>query len=256
MSRRPLAFGVLFAAMASSACHAATAYCPASAGQDEAVSLPALKTSLKPGGQLDVLVIGSALGPGKAPPIARAKPGAEDLARAGYAEDMAQALQASLHGLQIHLTYDGRRFMSATDMLTVLSAGLAAHHYGLVIWQTGTADAVRDEPVGDFYQALSDGAVAAASAGASLVLVDPQFSHFLEANADIGPYLSSMQEIASTSGAMLFDRYAIMRAWAEAGQIDLENAPQEARATVAAHLHQCLGQELARSLLAAVATTP
>jgi hypothetical protein len=255
MTRQPALAGAMLALCAWCSCQAAPP-CPPPAEPDDAVSLPLLKPGLKPGGLLDVLVVGSALGPGHDPAIAKTAPTADDPARYGYAGDMARALEASVHGLHVKLTYDGRRFMSAADMLTVISTGLAAHHYGLVIWQTGTADAVRDEPVGDFYQALSDGAVATTSAGAARVLVDPQFSHFLEANADIGPYLSSMQEIASTSGALLFDRYAIMRNWAEAGQIDLENAAPKARPAVAAQLHECLGQALARLLLAAVAASP
>jgi hypothetical protein len=62
-----------------------------------------------------------------------------------------------------------------------------------------------------------------------------------------------MQAIASTSGVLLFDRYAIMRDWAEAGDIDLEAASASDRPAVAARLHACLGEELARALLAAVA---
>jgi len=217
--------------------------CPPAPEPDAADQLPLLRPALKPGGQLDVLVIGSALA------------SAKDAANSGYVGEMARALQSAVHGLHVSLTFDGRRFMSAGDMLGVLSADLARHHYGLVLWQTGTADAVGDEPAGDFYQALSDGTVAAASAGSALVLIDPQYSRFLEANADLGPYLSSMQAVAQTSGALLFDRYALMRDWSEAGAIDLESAAPAARPAVAARLHACLGQALARTLLASVAPT-
>jgi hypothetical protein len=250
-----LARMLVLAACVWTSAQAAPVNCPPSPDLDETASLPLLKQSLKQGGQLDVLVVGSALTQAGAPspPAASSKPGA---GRAGYAGEMARALEASVHGLHVNLSFDGKRFMSAQELVDVMSADLVHQHYGLVLWQTGTADAVRGEPMGDFYQALSDGAVAAASAGAALVLVDPQYSRFLEANADIAPYLSSMQAIASTSGVLLFDRYAIMRDWAEAGVIDLENATAGDRPAVAARLHVCLGEQLARTLLAAVAAAP
>jgi hypothetical protein len=250
MSARFLTGVAALAALAWSSGLAAPAPCPPSPDPDAADNLPLLKPTLKPGGQLDALVVGSALAASKDP--AQAK----DPARTGYVGEMARALEGSVKGLHVSLTFDGRRFMSAADMLGVMAADLAHHHYGLVLWQTGTADAVGNEPMGDFFQALSDGAAAAAAAGSALVLVDPQYSRFLEANADLGPYLSSMQAIASTSGALLFDRYAIMHDWAEAGAIDLESAAPSARPAVAGRLHVCLGQALARTILAAVATTP
>jgi hypothetical protein len=253
MSMRRMAGAAVLAAFAWSSGFAAPAFaapapCPPAPEPDASDSLPLLKAALKPGGQLDTLVIGSALAASKDPAASK------DTAKTGYVGEMARALEASVKGLHVSLTFDGRRFMSAADMLGVMSADLAHHHYGLVVWQTGTADAVGDEPAGDFFQALSDGAVAAAGAGSALVLVDPQYSRFLEANADLGPYLSSMQAVASTSGALLFDRYAIMHDWAEAGSIDLETAAPSARPAVAARLHACLGQALAHTLLAAVAT--
>ncbi len=256
VSWRPVIAGASFLATALwSAGFAAPAACPATADPDASESLPLLKPHMKPGGQLDILVVGSALAGSKPSLAVKGAPAGKESGGNGYIGEMAQGLERSLPGLHVNLTFDGRRFMSASEMLGVISSDLDHHHYGLVLWQTGTADAVRDEPLGDFFQALSDGTVAAASAGSAMVLVDPQYSRFLEANADLAPYLSSMQAIASTSGAMLFDRYALMREWAEAGQIDLESAAPAERPAVAARLHACLGQALVRSLLAAVANT-
>ena len=203
-------------------------------------ALPMLAAILKPGGHLDVLVVGTASSDPKS----------------GYVTEMARALQAAIQGLSVSLTFQGKRFMSAPALLDVITGELAHHHYGLVIWQTGTADAVRSVPPGDFYQALSDGAAAAAANNAAIVLVGPQFSRFLQANADIAPYLGSLHAIASTAGVLLFDRFSIMQDWSGSGAIDLEDAAPGTRAAVAARLHVCLGQQLARTLEAAVAPAP
>ncbi len=223
--------------------HAAVPCPPVSTDGGE--PLPLLAPLLKPKGQLDVLVVGSA--------SSEPKGGEPKESTIGQ---MSRALEASIPGLHVTLTFAGKRFMAAPDLVPLMSDALGQHRYGLVIWQTGTADAVRSEPAGDFYQALSDGAAAAAAHGTAMVLVDPQYSRFLQTNADIEPYLGAMRAIASTAGVLLFDRFAIMQEWSDSGAIDLEQAAPGTRPAVAARLHACLGQQLAQTLVASVAAPP
>ncbi|MEJ0046721.1 MAG: hypothetical protein WDN04_11880 [Rhodospirillales bacterium] len=104
-------------------------------------------------------------------------------------------------------------------------------------------------PPDDFYEALADGAAAAGNAGADLVLIDPQYSRFLEANANLQPYFSAMQAVGALSGVVLFHRFDIMRDWAGEGSIDLERTKKADRPAAATRLHACLGRELARMLV-------
>ena len=136
--------------------------------------------------------------------------------------------------------------MGATEMLDIIRTELAAHHYDMVIWQTGTVEAVRNIPASQFYQTLADGSSAITDAGANLILVDPQFSRFLRANVELEPYSKAMEQIAAQPGTMLFHRFDLMRYWANENQIDLERTAKGQRLTAVEALHRCLGISLAR----------
>ena len=214
---------------------------------------------LKPGSTLNVLTVGSAtvfsptesLQPGTVTGLAlgigNGPRGGELIASdAAFPLQMAKDLRAAIPGLVVNVTVKGGRGMLASDMLSIIKTELAAHSYQLVIWQTGTVEAVRNVPSGEFYQTLSDGSAAIADAGADLVLVDPQFSRFLHANTDLDPYSQTLQQIAGQPDVLLFHRFELMRYWSSEGQIDLERTPKNLRVKTVEALHTCLGASLAR----------
>lgn len=232
--------------------------------------LPHVAEVLKPGSTLDVLTVGSAtvfspdqslqagtltgqaLGLGNGP-----KPGVLPMpSDAAFPLRMAHVLEDMFPGLKVNVTVRGGRGITAHDMLDIIQAEVPSHNYRLVIWQTGTVESVRNVPAGDFYQTLSDGAELITSAGADLVLVDPQFSRFLHANADLTPYLQTMQEIAAQPGIVLFHRFALMQGWASDGQIDLERTPKAQRLKTVETLHACLGAILAHFVTASAQMQP
>jgi len=230
--------------------------CPPDAGEDLSdTPLPHLAAALKPGTTLNILVVGSAtvLGPDQQitpPPAAKTKTPAPAPTQAGFPWQMAHALEASVHNFHVALTVVGGRGLSADDMLTRIQLELPKHPYRLVLWQTGTVDAVNNLPPGDFYETLADGAAEVATTGADLVLIDPQYSRFLQDNADLEPYMEALQAAAALPGIGLFHRFDLMRDWAETHEIDLERTPRAERPKAAALLHACLGRELARQLIA------
>ncbi len=232
-------------------------------------ALPHVAEVLKGGQRLDVLTVGSAtvfspteslrpgtvtgqaLGvPGEAHPAVLSNP-----SEAAFPLQMAQTLREAVPGLEVNVVVKGGRGLTAVDMLALIRAETAAHHYQLVIWQTGTVEAVHNTPASAFYDTLSEGATVVSAAGADLILVDPQFSRFLRANADLDPYAKSMEMIAAQPGTLLFHRFELMRYWANEGQIDLERTPKGQRLKAVEALHSCLGSSLAH-MVAAAAHTP
>ena len=225
---------------------------------------------LKPGGTLDVLTIGSAtvfspdesLKPGTVTGQALGlgavsqKSALPMPSQSAFPLQMAHALRQAIPNLTVNVTVRGGRGMTASEMVDILQQELASHHYQLVIWQTGTVEAVRNVAAGDFYQTLQDGAAAIANAGADLVLVDPQYSRFLHANADLEPYAQSLQQVAAMPGALLFHRFELMRYWVDEGQIDLERTPKADRLQTVEALHACLGDHLAHMLMQAAQQPP
>lgn len=231
-------------------------------------ALPKVAAVLKPGETLKVLGIGSAtmfgpdasLSPGtltsqavvpNATPITPAqKVITQEPSDKAFTKQMGKALQAAVPGLNVEITIRGGKGLTATEMLPMLRKELEGNHYQLVLWQTGTVEAVRNSPPGEFAQTLVNGAEAVEAAGANLVLVDSQYSRFLQTNSNLDPYTQALQQTAAMPGVMLFHRFDLMRGWASEGQIDLERTPKNDRKRVADVLHACIGAHLARSVLA------
>lgn len=200
--------------------------------------------AIQPGAVLDVLVVGSASMFGRSPP-ALSVPGV-----VAFPWKMAEALEAAVPGLKVNLTIKGSPGATAGEMEAAIRDEIARKPYKLVLWQTGTVEAVRNLPPGDFTQALLDGVDAAAEHGADVMLIDPQYSRFLQAHANVEPYERAIEQVAAMPGVELLRRFDLMRYWADDGQLDLERVAEADRGRTLAALHSCLGGYLARMLLA------
>jgi acyl-CoA thioesterase I len=216
---------------------------------------------LKPGATLEVLAVGSATLFGPEASFLQPHGTAAGNSQSGqiittepsdraFPYQMAKALEHAMPGLKVHLSVRGGRGLMAGEMLALIRNALAERSYQLVLWQTGTVEAVRNRQPGEFGQVLAEGADAVGAANADLVLIDPQFSRFLQTNSNIEPYEQAFAQAATIPGVLLFRRYDLMRNWATEGIIDLERTPKAERGRVADELHACLGAQLARIVLA------
>jgi acyl-CoA thioesterase-1 len=172
---------------------------------------------------------------------------------ASFPHRMVEALQAFRPGVQFGISVQGGRNMTAEAMLPTLRREVAAHHYDLVLWQTGTVEAVHGVRTDGLREVLEDGADAAAAADVDLVLIDPQFSRFLRANADVSPYETVLQQVSGAPNVSLFRRYDLTQLWVDNGQIDLERVGRDERDKTIELLNTCLGEALARFVLAGAA---
>jgi hypothetical protein len=203
-------------------------------------SLPHVAAALAPGKALSILAVGSAtmIGPGG---------GAEG----SFPYRMAQFLRAAVPGATIRIDVHSGRGLTAADMLATITSQLKTHSFQLVLWQTATVEAVRNLPPEEFFQTLSEGIDHAHAANADLIMIDPQFSRFLNANANLDPYEQTMEQVTGQPDVLLFRRFDLMRHWVDAGQIDLERVSRGDRQKTAELLHECLGRALAQMILQA-----
>ncbi len=223
--------------------------------------------AFKPGATLHVLAIGSAsmfgpeasLSPGSLTAQAvegatsTTLPPAQILNRpasdAAFPQRMGRALEAAMPGAKVDVTIRGGRGLTATDQLSLLDEALAKGKYSLVLWQTGTVEAVRNLPPAEFATTLAEGAAHVEQADADLILIDPQFSRFLQTNSNIEPYEQAFQQLSSVPGVALFHRFDLMRSWVGDGHIDLERTSKPDRRRAVEQLHTCLGDQLAKVIL-------
>jgi hypothetical protein len=115
----------------------------------------------------------------------------------------------------------------------------------LVIWETGTMEAVHGTGVDDFRERVQTGLDELGVAGIEVVLMSPQFSPDAEAMIHFAPYLGAMRELADANDVPVFHRYGLMRHWAESGVVDLRTRESEKRRRLAAWLYDCIGSAVA-----------
>lgn len=229
--------------------------------------LPHVASTLHTGGTLNVLAIGSAnlfrpegsIAPGGL--IAQSVEGAatstvpsaqiinDTPTSTAFPQQMASTLERLVPGVTVKMTVRGGRGLSATDQLKLMSEMLEQGKYQLVLWQTGTVEAVRNFPPSEFAQILADGVEKVGHANADLVLVDPQYSRFLQTNSNIEPYEQAFQVVGAMPNVLVFRRFDLMRSWVNDGQIDLERTPKSGRVQAVEQLHACLGGQLAKLVL-------
>jgi len=210
--------------------------------------LPRVTAALASKTGLAILALGSGstvgdTGGAGGPALAFHAPGA------AFPYRMLEALRKMRPSQHFDLTVKGGRSMTAEAMLPILRQELQARHYGLVLWQTGTVEAVLGQRPDALRGVLQDGAEAVAAAEADLVLIDPQFSRFLRANADLSPYETLLQQLTTADGVTLFHRFDLTQGWATDGQIDLERVDKDQRDKTIMLLNNCLGQALAQYIL-------
>jgi hypothetical protein len=115
----------------------------------------------------------------------------------------------------------------------------------LVIWETGTMEAVRGTDLDAFRETVRAGLDELRAARVEVVLMNMQFSRETDTMIRFEPYLSAMRQLADTNDVPLFHRHGIMRYWAESGALDLRVRGNEKRRELAAKLYDCIGHAMA-----------
>jgi hypothetical protein len=193
--------------------------------------------------KLDVTVIGSASSE-------LSGPGGTSIA---YPTWLEAALRAMLPGVALKVVTHARTQETAAQMEVKLKGILSEARPGLVVWQTGTVDAIRGVEPEDFRMTLDDGLDRSQAAGADVILMNMQYSPRTEAMLAVGAYADTMRMIALQREIILFDRLSIMKRWNESGVFDLYAATRNT--DIAQQVHDCLGRLLAKVVFAGAKMT-
>jgi hypothetical protein len=192
--------------------------------------------------RLDVLVLGAG---------SSALPGPDGQKKA-YPARFKEALSTALPDVAITLVTDVKSARTAEAMLASLPQDLAKSKPSLVIWQTGTVDALRGADPDRFGDAIEKGVLLARTTGADVVLMNGQYSPRTESMINLGTYAEAMRWVAVQHEIPLFDRYAVMKTWADLGIFDFNVATK--KLDMAERVHDCIGRLLADLVLEAVRT--
>ncbi len=164
-------------------------------------------------------------------------------AHEAYPARLRRALAEQLPGVDVKVATDVKPKRTAVEMVKALPAALAAAKPELVIWQTGTADAIQSVDPDQFSHALDKGINTARSAGADVVFINPQYSPRTESMIALGTYTENMRWVAVQQEVPLFDRFSVMKLWADLGTFDFYSATK--KLDIAERVHDCIGRLLA-----------
>jgi GDSL-like Lipase/Acylhydrolase family len=159
-----------------------------------------------------------------------------------YPARLEVALHQKLSKVAVKVSIRTKNGQTADIMRRNMKDLLAEEKPNLVIWQTGTVDAIRRVELDDFRAALEDGVEALQAGGSDVMLMNMQYSPRTESMILGGPYVDEMRAVAQQRDIPLFDRFAIMRYWSDEGAFDFYAAGKDNG--LAQRVHDCLGRAI------------
>ncbi|MBI5264499.1 MAG: SGNH/GDSL hydrolase family protein [Bradyrhizobium sp.] len=204
--------------------------------------LPKVADAISERRALEILVIGS-----RSSTIAAS----EDSA---YPARLQAMLKERFPSTPVHVSVELQNKRSAEEASASFIKLMETKKPVLVIWQTGTVDAMRAIDPDEFRSAVTEGVAALQNGGADVILMNPQYSPRTETMISVPPYLDNMRVVAQEHEIPLFDRFGIMRQWQDQGDFDLFSPTHGTG--LAKRVHDCLARALAKFLVDAAHLDP
>jgi len=167
--------------------------------------------------------------------------------RSAYPARLEAVLKQKLPGIDVKVVSLVRTRMTTEDLAKGMEKMLADEKPDLVIWQTGTLDAIRRIDPDEFRAALDEGVETLHKGGADVILMNMQYSPRTDIMVALGPYADNMRVVAQQHEIPLFDRLAIMRHWSDIGAFDLYAAGKDN--VLAQRVHDCIGRGIAAMII-------
>jgi hypothetical protein len=207
-------------------------------------ALPRAAASVAKHHALNIVVLGT--GSSTLPPPAGEK--------AAYPALLQLALAALLPGIAVKVVPEVKSRQTAAEMLEQALPGIAQERPALIIWQTGTVDAIKGVDPEEFRTVLEQGVEMLQGDGVDVVFMNMQYSPRTDAMISINAYAENMRWVALQHDVPLFDRFALMKHWTELGTFDLYDARKNT--DTAERVHDCIGKLLAALIAGAVKQQP
>lgn len=170
--------------------------------------------------------------------------------KAAYPARLEAALAAHWPGIAVKVVAAVKPRKTAIEMIDAdFERMVMDEKPALVVWQTGTVDAIRGVDPDEFREALVVGIEMLQAKGADVILMNMQYSPRTESLIPADALADTMRWAAVEREVPLFDRLAIMKHWTETGTFDLYDAGKGTG--TAERVHDCLGRLLAELVVEA-----
>lgn len=169
--------------------------------------------------------------------------------KSAYPARLEAILTSRLPAVETKVVSLVRTRLTAADLARNMGRVVEDERPDLVIWQTGTIDAIRRLDQEEFKIALERGIERLQRARTDVILMNMQYSPRTESMIAVGPYSDTMRVVAQQRGVPLFDRLGIMRYWSDHGAFDLYAAGRDD--VLAQRVHDCIGRAIAELIIEA-----
>ena len=139
----------------------------------------------------------------------------------------------------------------ASQMLARFEGDVLPYHPQLVIWQTGTNQALRTGDIGGYVDTVREGISRLKATRADLVLMDPQFAPRVLARPTHPFIVDSISAVANDMNVAVFRRFAVMRHLISSGQYKMEDIISSDGLHMNDVSYSCIAGLLADSIAAA-----
>jgi lysophospholipase L1-like esterase len=204
--------------------------------------LPHVTEAVKQNQKLDIAIVGTGSST------------LEGLEAKAYPARLEAALKARLPNVDLHVTSHAAMRQTAAGMWEVVKKVLHEQKPTLIVWQTGTVDAMRGIEPDEFGSVLNHAVEKIRAAGTDVILMNMQYSPRTETMISVGPYAENMRWVSQQRSVPLFDRLGIMRHWSDTAVFDFYT-PTKA-SVVAQKVHECIGRALATQIIDAAQLGP
>jgi lysophospholipase L1-like esterase len=140
----------------------------------------------------------------------------------------------------------------AVQMLARFERDVLPYRPQLVIWQTGSNQALRSTDIEGYVGTLREGIGRLKAAGLDVVLMDPQFAPRLLARPIHPLIVASINAVASDMKVAVFQRFAVMRHWILSAQYSMGDVISSDGLHMNDTSYSCIARLLADSIAEAV----
>ena len=131
-------------------------------------------------------------------------------------------LRATLpEGSRVDVVNRGIGGEDVDDMMIRLDTDAVQSRPDIVIWQTGSNDALRHVPIERFEQKTRAGIAAIRKAGIAVVLMEPQWCPALEQNGAGDHFRDAVRKIGADMGVTVIRRSDLMHDWIRSGLLTM-----------------------------------
>jgi acyl-CoA thioesterase-1 len=205
------------------------------------IRLPNTARAIGSGKSLVIVAIGSSSTQGV---------GASDAAHT-YPALLAEELRHRWPQLAVTVINKGVGGEIAAQMLARFERDVLPYRPQLVIWQTGSNQALRSGDLKEYASTIREGISRLKGAPVDIVLMDPQFAPRILARPIHLFIVDSIGAVAKDMKVAVFRRFAVMRHWVSSGQYKVEDIVSSDGLHMNDVSYSCIAHLLADSLAAA-----